>query len=79
MKTMTCRQLGGACDQNFKGNSFEEIVAQSKAHGREMFEKKEEAHLKAMQAMQELMQSPEAMQDWMKAKRMAFESLPDNG
>ncbi|MBT8321929.1 MAG: DUF1059 domain-containing protein [Eudoraea sp.] len=76
MKTMTCRQLGGACDQKFEGNTFEEIVSQSKAHGREMFEKKDEAHLKAMQDMQRLMQSPEAMQEWMKARRIAFEALP---
>ena len=79
MKTMTCRQLGGACDQKFEGNTFEEIVAQSKAHGREMFKIKEEAHLKAMRDMQELMQSPEAMQDWMEAKRIAFDSLPGQG
>lgn len=79
MKTMTCRQLGGACDQKFEGKTFEEIVAQSKAHGREMFQKKDGAHLKAMQDMQVLMQSPEAMQDWMEAKRIAFEALPDKG
>ncbi|MFT6972682.1 MAG: putative small metal-binding protein, partial [Roseivirga sp.] len=25
MKTMTCKQLGGACDHEFRANSFEEI------------------------------------------------------
>jgi len=25
MKTMTCNQLGGACDLEFHANSFEEI------------------------------------------------------
>ncbi len=79
MKTMTCRQLGGACDQEFKGDTFEEIVAQSKAHGREMFEKNDPDHLKAMQDMQALMQSPQALQDWMQAQRNAFDTLPDKG
>ena len=26
MKTMTCKQLGGACDIEFTANSFEEIA-----------------------------------------------------
>ena len=30
MKTMTCRQLGGACDKEFRANTFEEIAEQSK-------------------------------------------------
>ena len=29
MKTMTCNQLGGACDKSFHGKSFEEIAEQS--------------------------------------------------
>ncbi|MBT8321285.1 MAG: DUF1059 domain-containing protein [Eudoraea sp.] len=77
MKTMTCEQLGGACDMEFRGNTFEEIMAQSKAHGREMFKQKDNAHLKAMQDMQALMQSPEVMQEWLEAKRRQFENLPD--
>ena len=76
MKTMTCNQLGGACNMEFKGNTFEEIMAQSKAHGKEMFDKNDSAHLKAMQDMRTLMQSPEAMQEWMKAKRQQFQDLP---
>jgi hypothetical protein len=33
MKTMNCRQLGGACDKEFHANTFEEIAELSKAHG----------------------------------------------
>jgi len=33
MKTMTCKQLGGACDKEFQANSFEEITEMSKQHG----------------------------------------------
>ena len=55
MKKMTCKQLGGACDKVFSGNTFEELANQSKAHGKEMFDQKDAAHLKAMAAMQELM------------------------
>lgn len=75
MKTMTCRQLGGACDQKFSGNTFDEIAAQSKKHGMEMFQKGDKAHLAAMQEMQKLMASPESMQSWMASKRKEFEAL----
>ena len=57
MKKMTCKQLGGACDKEFRANSFDEIAAMSKQHGKEMFQKKDAAHLKAMNEMQELMRN----------------------
>lgn len=76
MKTMTCKQLGGACDLEFHADTFEDIAQQSQQHGKEMFEQGDEAHLEAMQGMRELMQDPEAMQQWMDKKRKEFESLP---
>ena len=77
MKTMTCNQLGGACDHEFHAETFEEIAELSKNHGMEMFQKGDEAHIKAMQSMQEMMQSSEAMSKWYEAKRQEFEALPD--
>ncbi len=78
MKTMTCKQLGGACDQPFTANSFEEIAAMSKKHGMEMFQQGDKAHLEAMNKMKGLMQSPDAMNKWMEDKRKEFEALPNN-
>ena len=78
MKTMTCNQLGGACDNPFSGNTFEEIAEQSKQHGMEMFQKGDPAHMEAMQAMQNLIQDPMAMMAWMDGKKELFESLPDD-
>jgi hypothetical protein len=76
MKTMTCNQLGGACDKTFHANSFEEIAQMSKKHGMEMFQMNDAAHLKAMNAMQVMMQSPEAMKNWFENKRKEFDALP---
>jgi hypothetical protein len=76
MKTMTCKQLGGACDLAFHANTFEEIAELSKKHGMDMFQKGDEAHLKAMNDMQQLMQSPDAMKAWFDDKRKAFDVLP---
>jgi len=78
MKTMTCKQLGGACEEAFHANTFEEIAGLSKQHGMEMFHAKDETHLKAMGDMQQLMQKPEAMKEWFESKRKEFEALPES-
>ena len=78
MKTMTCRQLGGACDKEFHANSFEEMADLSKKHGMEMFQKGDHAHLSAMNEMRELMKTPDAMKDWLENKRKEFDALPED-
>lgn len=77
MKKMTCKQLGGACDLAFQANSFEEIAELSKKHGMELFQQHDQAHLEAMNKMQGLMQSPEAMKDWMAERKAEFNALPE--
>ena len=62
MKTMTCNQLAGACDKQFKANTFKEIAEMSKKHGMEMFQKGDEAHIKKMNEMMELSKNPDAME-----------------
>jgi hypothetical protein len=74
MKKMTCKELGGACDLVFEGETFEELAQLSQAHGKEMFMKKDVAHLEAMDKMRELMKAPQAMQIWMNEKKALFES-----
>ena len=78
MKTMNCKQLGGACDEAFHADTFEEIAEMSKKHGMEMFQKNDELHLKAMNEMQELMQKPEAMNDWFENKKKEFDALSES-
>lgn len=78
MKTMSCKQLGGACDLTFQAETFEEIEALSKNHGMEMFQKGDTAHLKAMEEMRAMMQQPGAIQSWMEERRAAFDALPED-
>jgi len=78
MKTMTCKQLGGACELAFHASNFDEIAAQSKQHGMEMFNRGDQPHLEAMTAMKKMMQSPADMQAWLEAKRKEFEALPED-
>jgi len=78
VKTMTCSQLGGACDARFQGETFDELAAQSKAHGGAMFKAQDPDHLAAMEKMMAMMSEPGAMAAWMDAKRLAFEALPED-
>ena len=78
MKTMNCKQLGGACDEIFCANTFDEIAELSKQHGMAMFKKGDAAHLQAMEKMQQLMQNPQAMQDWFDSKKQEFNALPED-
>lgn len=79
MKTMTCKQLGGACEKEFHADTFEEIAAMSKKHGTEMYREGDRPHLDAMKKMQDLMNMPGAMEAWFEAKQRIFDSTPDQG
>jgi hypothetical protein len=76
MKKMTCRQLGGACDEVFYARTFEEMAHQSKQHGMEMMKKGDKPHMNVMAEMQKLMASPADMQQWMAKMKQAFDKLP---
>ena len=74
MKTMTCHQLGGACEQVFSGETFDDLAAQSQQHGKVMYAANDGPHMAAMGAMMELMNSGE-MDSWMAARKAEFDAL----
>tara|TARA_Y100000310_G_scaffold126368_1_gene125235 strand:+ start:1147 stop:1383 length:237 start_codon:yes stop_codon:yes gene_type:complete len=78
MKTMTCKQLGGACDKAFSASTFEEIGKMSQKHGVEMLEQHDVEHMKAMDEMKKLMMNPEDMKEWFEGKKKEFEELADD-
>ena len=78
MKTMTCKQLGGACEKEFSANTFKKIAEMSKNHGIEMFKIGDKPHLQAMNEMKELsMRSSDAHNEWFENKRKEFNALPE--
>jgi len=77
MKTMTCKQLGGACDKEFHAKTFEEMAEMSKKHGMEMYGKGDEVHINAMKEIKELMADPEDMTKWMESKLKEFDALQE--
>ncbi len=75
---MTCKQLGGACDYKFHGNTFDEMAMQSKQHAMEMMKAGDVDHLAAMKEMGKYMQSPDAMKAWMDERKKEFDALPND-
>lgn len=74
MKAMSCNQLGGACDQVFSGETFDDLAAQSQQHGKVMFGANDGPHMAAMGKMMDLMNSGE-MESWIAARKAEFDAL----
>ena len=56
---------------------LDEIAAESKKHGSEMFQKGDVIHLEDLKKMHEMLKTPEEMKAWMEAKRKEFDALED--
>ena len=78
MKTMTCKQLGGSCNETFSAETFEEIGALSKEHAQEMFNKQDASHLEAMISMKNLMEDHNSFIKWLTTKKEEFANLPED-
>lgn len=78
MKTMTCKQLGGACGECFQANTFEEITELSKQHGMAMFMQQDPEHMQAMIRIQAMLQDPIAVQTWLETKKNEFDALAED-
>ncbi len=78
MKTMTCKQLAGACDKEFQAETYDEMVDLSKKHGMEMAEQGDAAHIKVMEEMKEGMNDPEAVKEWVGKIQKEFDALPED-
>ena len=77
MKQMTCKEVGGACDEIFSANTFDEIAKLSQVHGKEKMQQKDVPHLEAAKAMAGMMADNEKMQAWMTGMKNKFNNQPD--
>jgi ABC-type transporter MlaC component len=74
MKKLTCRDLGGPCDAELVGESFEEIGKKSRDHVMEQMQKGDKAHLSAANNMRTA--TPEQQQAMMAEFKKKFEQAP---
>ncbi len=78
MKTMTCKQLAGACDKEFHAETLAEMGEMSKKHAMEMAEKGDKGHIEKMEEMKGSMNTPEAMKEWYEKMQKHFDALPED-
>jgi Protein of unknown function (DUF1059) len=78
MKTMTCRQLGGACDLQFSGATADEVIKAQDKHLREAVAAGDSAHEPALQEMRGRWRNPIKGLGWYKNTKRQFAALPEN-
>ncbi len=76
MKTMTCNQLGGACDLPLRGATADEVIRLQDAHLKEAVAEGDEAHRPAADQMRARWRHPIKGMGWYKDVKRAFAALP---
>jgi len=76
MKTMTCRQLGGACDLAHEGEDANEIIHAQDAHLRAAVAAGSTDHQPALDAMKGRWKRPVSGLKWYRQVQRDFDALP---
>ena len=75
MKKATCKDMRGACDAEFQGETAEGMGAKCRQHVMEMMQSGDEDHKAAVESM--MQQSNEEQEKWYDEFRSKFDSLQD--
>lgn len=78
MKTMTCRDLGGPCDQTHRGQTADEVILAQDTHLKDAEAVGDETHREAREAMKGRWRRPKKSLDWYVGVKRAFAELPDD-
>ena len=78
MKTMTCKQLGGACDLPLHGASADDVIKAQDAHLKEVVAGGDHAHERALKEMKGRWRHPIAGMGWYRGTKRAFAALPED-
>jgi hypothetical protein len=78
MKTMTCQQMGGACDFAHHGETADDVIKSQDTHLQDMVAKGDEAHQTALQEMQARWKDPAAGMKWYTQAKNDFAALPED-
>ena len=78
MKTMTCRQLGGACDLALRGETADEVIKLQDKHLREAVAQGDTTHEPALKDMKGRWKHPLKGMGWYKDTKKAYAALPED-
>ena len=77
MKTMTCRQLGGPCDQPLQGDDANVVIKAQDQHLKDMVAAGDTAHEPALRDMKGRWKNPLAGMGWYRKAKKDFAALPE--
>ena len=78
MKTMTCRQLGGPCDLQLRGESANHVIKAQDQHLKDVVAGGDEAHGPALQEMKGRWKRPVSGMGWYRTTKREFAALPED-
>ena len=78
MKTMTCQQMGGPCDQAFRGETADDVINAQDQHLKDMVAAGDQAHVPANDDMRGRWKHPIKGMGWYKDTKKAFAALPED-
>lgn len=77
MRTMTCAQLGGACDLPHRGATADEVIKLQDNHLRAVVAEGDDAHRDALEQMKGRWRHPLKGVGWYKSVKRDFAALPN--
>lgn len=78
MKNMTCKQLGGPCDFELRGQTADEVIKAQDAHLRALVAEGDEAHAPARNEMKGRWKHPISGTGWYRDVKRSFAALPEH-
>jgi predicted small metal-binding protein len=78
MKTMTCTQLGGACNVQLRGSTADEVIKAQDKHLKEAVAAGDATHENALQEMKGRWKHPLKGMGWYKDTKRQFAALPED-
>jgi predicted small metal-binding protein len=76
MKTMTCRQLGGPCELEHRGETADEVIKAQDRHLKDAAGNGDAAHGPARAEMKGRWRHPKRAMGWYRAAQQTFADLP---
>ena len=77
MKTMTCKQLGGPCDHEHRGETADDVINLQDQHLKDQVAAGDEAHVPAREDMKSRWRRPISGMKWYKQAKRDFAALPE--
>lgn len=75
-KTLTCKQLGGPCDHQLRGNTADEVIKAQNNHLKETVAEGDEMHKEAREKMKGRWKNPVSGMSWYRKASVILRLFP---